>query len=200
MSECSEISLMLGPFEDGELEPHEMQEVARHLAACTSCEKTLNDYNSIARELRAALSLPPLEDFARAVDRRIERLPTPWRERVSRFLGEINERMAAAIAIIATAGAVAVLTALAVTPYLRGHLSNKLSGTSIAKLANQGEARLAAATDQEAAQIASSPEVTEAAGDSHAVISRLESQIPSVAVWSEPENDTTVIWLPEQQP
>ncbi|HSR58270.1 MAG TPA: hypothetical protein VLL57_08775, partial [Candidatus Binataceae bacterium] len=116
------------------------------------------------------------------------------------FLGEINERMAAAVAIIATAGAVAVLTALAVTPYLRGHLSNKLSGTSIAKLANQGEARLAAATDQEAAQIASSPEVTEAAGDSHAVISRLESQIPSVAVWSEPENDTTVIWLPEQQP
>jgi hypothetical protein len=34
--------------------------------------------------------------------------------------------------------------------------------------------------------------------DSHADISRLESENHSVAVWSEPRRDTTVIWLPDQ--
>ncbi len=37
------------------------------------------------------------------------------------------------------------------------------------------------------------------AQNSEAVISKLESQSPNVAVWSEPQNDTTVIWLPDQQ-
>jgi anti-sigma factor RsiW len=200
MSECSEISLLLGPFEDGELEPHEMQEVARHLAACSNCEKTLGDYNSISRQLRALQSIPPLDGFARAVDLRIARLATPWRARIDEFLSGINQRIAAATAIVATAGAVAILTALVVTPYIHQRWGNQLRGASLAKLADQGESKLAAATTQEAEQLDSSPTVTAAAGDSHAVISRLESEFPSVAVWSEPQNDTTVIWLPEQQP
>ena len=204
MSECSEISLILGPFEDGELEPHEMQEVARHLAACSNCEKALSDYNAIGRQLRDLQSLPPLEDFARAVAQRIEKLPISWRARFNRFVGEINDRMAAAVAIVATAGAVAILTALVVTPYITSHtrkpVANELSGASIAKLSDRGASNLAEATDQDTAQVAPSPAAAEIAGDSRAVISRLESEIPSVAVWSEPENDTTVIWLPEQQP
>ena len=36
--------------------------------------------------------------------------------------------------------------------------------------------------------------------DNHAQIDRIESSAPHVAVWSEPSQDTTVIWLPEQQP
>jgi hypothetical protein len=36
------------------------------------------------------------------------------------------------------------------------------------------------------------------AEDSQAIISRLEAEMPSVAVWSEPQSDTTVIWLPDQ--
>ena len=32
-----------------------------------------------------------------------------------------------------------------------------------------------------------------------AVIYKLESDIPSVAVWNEPRMGTTVIWLPDQQ-
>src|SRR5690242_2571706 len=112
MTECSQISLMLGPVEDGELEPHDMQEVARHLASCSSCEQTLSDYNSLARELRAAQTTPPLEGFARAVDLRLHKLPIRWPVRVNRLLDELSERMSAIVAVIATAGAVAVLTAL----------------------------------------------------------------------------------------
>jgi hypothetical protein len=36
------------------------------------------------------------------------------------------------------------------------------------------------------------------AADSQAIISRLEADSPSVAVWSEPQTDTTVIWVPDQ--
>ena len=39
MAECGEISMMLGAFEDSELEPNEMQEVAYHLARCESCTR-----------------------------------------------------------------------------------------------------------------------------------------------------------------
>ena len=56
------------------------------------------------------------------------------------------------------------------------------------------------AAEQAPVQLASAPaDMNAAAEDSQTVISRLESEIPSVAVWSEPQNDTTVIWLPDQQ-
>jgi len=45
---------------------------------------------------------------------------------------------------------------------------------------------------------AATSEPTMADNDSHADISRLESENHSVAVWSEPRRDTTVIWLPDQ--
>jgi len=61
MAECSEISLMLGAFEDAELEPNEMQEVAYHLARCDSCSSILSDYSTVGRELR---SITPALDFA----------------------------------------------------------------------------------------------------------------------------------------
>jgi hypothetical protein len=32
------------------------------------------------------------------------------------------------------------------------------------------------------------------------IISKLDTSNPDVAVWSEPSQGTTVIWLPEQQP
>jgi hypothetical protein len=38
----------------------------------------------------------------------------------------------------------------------------------------------------------------DASGNSGAIISRLEADSPSVAVWSEPQTDTTVIWVPDQ--
>ena len=67
MARCEDIKLLLGPFEDGELEPHEMQEVARHLAACTDCEDEVADYGALAVSLRGAAALPDLTGFTSAV-------------------------------------------------------------------------------------------------------------------------------------
>jgi hypothetical protein len=207
MSDCNQISLLLGPFEDGELEPHEMQEVARHLASCLSCEELLADFSAVGRELREVITIPPLTGFAASVDARIAELRMPLRERIGAFFESLNERWAAAFAMVSMAGAVAVLTALVLTPYLRRNVGvggpiapmAKMDAPSAANLAStttdQETSRAMVPMDTEPRQLASNPN----AGDSHTVIRKLESEIPTTAVWSEPENGTTVIWLPTEK-
>jgi hypothetical protein len=112
--------------------------------------------------------------------------------------------------MVSMAGAVAVITALVLTPYLRNSISNGAANTSIAKVeqppaaapslasaVTDENARSVVPSEDEGQQVASTPNINP--GDSHAVIKRLESQIPTTAVWSEPENGTTVIWLPSDQ-
>ena len=77
MARCEDIELLLGPFEDGELEPHEMQEVARHTAICTVCDRVLADYRNMAVALRGSQSLPNLKGFAGGVMARIEAMHLP---------------------------------------------------------------------------------------------------------------------------
>src|ERR1700676_3576202 len=133
MNDCDQITLLLGPFEDGELEPHEMQEVARHLATCKSCEELLGDYNAIGRELREIITIPPLTGFVAGVNARIAERRVPLRERIGVFFDGLNERWAAAFAMVSMAGAVAVLTALVLTPYLQRSLGNGVQNAPIAK-------------------------------------------------------------------
>ena len=77
----------------------------------------------------------------------------------------------------------------------------KVESPSVPNLASttrdQESARAVTPSEEEPQQLASSPNMNP--GDSHAVIKRLESEIPTTAVWSEPENGTTVIWLPSEQ-
>ena len=67
MPECSEIGLMLGAVGDGELEPNDLQEVARHVERCASCTGALSDYSTIGRELRKIAVKPSLEGFTKSV-------------------------------------------------------------------------------------------------------------------------------------
>ncbi len=208
MSDCDQITLLLGPFEDGELEPHEMQDVARHLATCKSCEELLGDYSAVGRELRDVIAIPPLTGFAAGVEARIAELRVPLGERIASFFEGLNERWAAAFAMVSMAGAVAVLTALVLTPYLRRNMGPGVANAPMAKVEAPGASSLTSATSDESTR-AVLPAETEpqrlaslhsvAPGDSHAVIRKLASQIPATAVWSEPENGTTVIWLPTEK-
>src|SRR5246127_4233374 len=74
MAQCDDIAPLLGTFEDGELPPHQMQEVARHLASCASCEETLAEYSKLGRLLRETASAPALDGFVMAVQARIDQL------------------------------------------------------------------------------------------------------------------------------
>jgi len=193
MAECREISMMLGAFEDSELEPNEMQEVAFHLARCESCTGILADYSTLGRDLRSIAAEPSLAGFSSAVIARVDRLPQPVLTRIARLLRRQVDSLGAGLAWGGAVAAVAVLTIVLMTPLAQQFANRSASpGSSIATATHE-----AAPAANQVAQAASN-EPTMADNDSHADISRLESENHSVAVWSEPRRDTTVIWLPDQ--
>src|SRR5271166_6726982 len=189
MAECGEISMMLGGFEDSELEPNEMQEVAFHLARCESCTGILADYSTLGRDLRSIAAEPSLTGFSSAVIARVDRLPQPVMTRIERFLRRQLDSVGSGIAWGGAAVAVAVMTIVLMTPYAQQFANRGTHATVLAKAAPNA----APAPNQ----MATADEPTMADNDSHADISRLESENHSVAVWSEPRRDTTVIWLPD---
>lgn len=192
MAQCSEISLLLGAFEDGELEPHEMQEVARHLSGCANCERALAGYATVGRLLRGMAPEVSLDGFAQAVQGRIEALRPPLTTRVGRWFGGLGERFGASAALGLAVAAAAVATVLIITP-----LARNLVGAGGQAATTLAAARAAGTS----ASNLSSPETLAAASsEPSTIISRLETSNPNVAVWSEPRQDTTVIWLPDQQP
>ncbi len=230
MAECSEISLLLGAFEDGELEPHEMQGVAYHLARCNSCTEAIAEIGALGRELRGAVTLPSLDGFPQAVMKRIDNLPQPLWKRISNLVARSSERLSSGFAMGAAMAAVAAITTIIVTPYAQQFAGRQratplhLAATKIVPAYTDATPReIASAIPQETAvQLANvtadavpvreldsvthdGPEEMPreyasaiADDDSHADISKLESDTPNVAVWSEPQDHTTVIWLPDQ--
>ena len=184
--------MMLGAFEDSELEPNEMQEVAFHLARCESCTGILADYSTLGRDLRSITAEPSLAGFSSAVIARVDRLPMPVFTRIARALRRQLDSVGAGLAWGGAAVAVAVVTIILMTPYAEHFAIRAPQSTVLAK----AEPNPAAATNPVVDAAANEP--TMADNDSHADISRLESENRSVAVWSEPRRDTTVIWLPDQ--
>src|SRR5579863_7661589 len=191
MAECGEISMMLGAFEDSELEPNEMQEVAFHLARCESCTGVLADYSTLGRNLRSITAVPSLAGFSNAVIARVDRLPQPVLTRIERFIRRQLDSVGAGVAWGGAVVAAAIMTIVLMTPYARQVAHRGMAPTMVASSNHS-----VAASDQGANMAANEP--TMADNDSHADISRLESENHSVAVWSEPRRDTTVIWLPDQ--
>jgi anti-sigma factor RsiW len=186
MAGCKEIGPMLGAFEDGELEPHEMHEVARHLAQCKSCEGELADYAVLGRRLRSVAIEPNLAGFAASVQKRLTELTPPIYVRVLRYFESARDRMVAGMALGAAALATAALTAVMLMPYASQYASR--------------DQRVASAPPP-SVQIVTAEADTDlpaVAPDSRAVISSLESHVASVGVWSEPEGRTAVIWVPDQ--
>jgi anti-sigma factor RsiW len=193
MADCDEIGMMLGAFEDSELEPNEMQEVAFHLARCESCTDILADYSTIGRDLRSVVEAPSLAGFSNTVIARVERLPQPMLTRIERYLRRQLDSVGSGLAWGGAAAVAAVMTIILITPYAE-QFANRSTESAPAVATAEHEA--VPPTNQLAQAVANEP--TMADNDSHADISRLESENHSVAVWSEPRRDTTVIWLPDQ--
>ena len=183
--------MMLGAFEDSELEPNEMQEVAFHLARCEACTGILADYSTLGRDLRSIAAQPSLAGFSNAVTARVDRLPQPVWTRMARYLRRQVDSVGSGVAWGGAVAAAAIMTIILITPYAE----QLAKGPHPAAVANSVRDAVPASN-----QIANATlnEPTMADNDSHADISRLESPNHSVAVWSEPRRDTTVIWLPDQ--
>lgn len=211
MPACDQMRLLLGPFEDGELEPHEMQDVAFHVVSCTECKAILEQYRALGVALRDAAVIPALDGFGEAVQARIGRLRIPIHVRLERYFDSLNQRLAAGIAIGAAAAVSAVLTVALVSPVARRIVNGaaptpqtlsaaqpvSVSTVSVPTVNLAGTANPAANTKAMVnQQVDLNPPID--AGNPRAVISSLEADSPSVAVWNEPRTDTTVIWVPDQ--
>src|SRR6202030_1983260 len=132
MAECGEISMMLGAFEDSELEPNEMQEVAYHLARCESCTGILSDYSTLGRDLRSITEAPSLAGFSSAVIARVDRLPQPVLTRIERFFRRQLESVGAGFAWGGAVVAAAIVTIVLMTPYARQFASRGTVPTVVA--------------------------------------------------------------------
>ena len=197
MAETDHLSLMLGPFEDRELEPHEYQEVAFHLARCEECTAELADYAQLGRELRSLDPELPLDGFKEAVIRRIENLPVPFTVRLRRMFGGVGELFPSNLGIAVASAVAAAVTVVLVTPYAQTVMTHSGAPREIARVERELVSAPVATTQTARNELAR--DVAQAEEEPQAVISKLESDIPSVAVWNEPRMDTTVIWLPDQQ-
>jgi anti-sigma factor RsiW len=232
MARCEDIELLLGPFEDGELEPHEMQEVARHAAICAACDCVLADYRKMAVALRGSQSIPSLDGFASSVMARIGsmHLPPPVPEMKWRWYDTISGWFANTIMMGGLTAAIAVVTAIVVTPELSNWLRVRQAHAqhpevvasisapvsaikpptvlpaphdSIAKKnanAYESSPNQVPDSDNSGNQAVAEADNNDNNGDTGTEISELNSDSPSVAVWTAPDNKTTVVWVPDQQP
>jgi anti-sigma factor RsiW len=196
MADCSDISLMLGPFEDRELEPHEYQEVAFHLARCDKCTAELADYATMGRELRTIVGQLPLDGFKEAVMRRIENLPVPLSLRLARIFGGIGDLFPSGLGMAVAGAVAAAITVVLVTPVAQMAMRGSDPAREFASA--ERVVRAVPVAGVETAPRAIAHDVADVEEEPHAIISKLESDIPSVAVWNEPQMATTVIWLPDQ--
>ncbi|HTT77428.1 MAG TPA: zf-HC2 domain-containing protein [Candidatus Binataceae bacterium] len=222
MARCEDIELLLGPFEDHELEPHEMQEVARHTGTCSACEGVLADYRTMAAALRGAQKIPNLEGFASGVMARIQsmELPAPVPETKRHWYDSVSGWFANTIMMGGLAAAVAVATAIVITPEIAKFLHIRQAHAQHPQMVASNSLQTSVAR-QHATLPTSHSVVANVANDDHSPvqpgntasqmaefnyddagteISSLNSDSPSVAVWTAPENKTTVVWVPDQQP
>lgn len=213
MASCGEIRLLLGPFDDGELEPHEMEDVAFHVVGCGECKAALEDYRALGVALRRVVTEPPLDNFAQAVTARLA--PRRLGARAAQWWNSMG-RLASVIEFAGVAAATAVLTLLIAGPNVRKLVTQHAERATVSlktgksapsqpaqaiASASRGVAdgnRDLTAPDANLANVVDQGKI-EAARDLQEMVSQLGAgDSPSVAVWNEPHTDTTVVWVPDQ--
>src|SRR6266851_7597036 len=179
MPACDQVKLLLGPFDDGELEPHEMEDVALHVVSCGACKVALDDYRSLGVALRDCVRQPSVEGFTAAVLKRIDQLPQALVMRWRRYLAPLAEHVGASLSLVAAGAFAALVTVWLVTPF-----ADRLVHRSphLAQVASEGKNDVGGRSEQTLGAIPS--------GSSD------ESQSPMIALSNDPT--TTVIWLPNQ--
>jgi hypothetical protein len=179
MPACDQVKLLLGPFDDGELEPHEMADVAFHVVSCIACKLALDDYRTLGVALRDCAPQPSLEGFTGAVLQRINEVPQPWLMRWRHYLNQFAEYVGGPVSLVAAGAFAALLTVWLVTPYAR-HLLHPSS--NLVQVSSENKNDTMGGLKQQA-------------GGSQSALPD-QSQSSMIALSNDPT--TTVIWLPNQ--
>ena len=192
MDQCDDIAPLLSAYNDAELSPAQTEQLTHHLDRCEHCKDTLLDYIVLGHHLRMATQPPALEGFAEAVQARIVGTRRPLRKRLRFVLGEWRDAWLTGVAVGSAALAVAIWALVLLAPAtVRSwllHLNPSVNQSDIAHNHHPSTSPPAASVEDALSNQFASP-------DSEAVISRLEAKPDSVALWSEPDTKTTVIWL-----
>jgi len=183
LAHCDDIAPLLSAFNDGELSAHDTDLVTQHLDGCETCKETLIDYLLLGHHLRTATALPSLDGFTEGVMRGIAGARRPFRGRLLNRLEDLRERWVAAVSLAGATVALATLALVLAEPNTWERIS-ALFRTTPSEIAQKP-----ATLPSEASSTL--PDQSQ----SEAFISRLEARPPSVAMWSEPNTKTTVIWL-----
>lgn len=203
MAHCDDIAPLLSAFNDGELSPHESNQVAEHLNGCEVCKSTVLDYLLLGHHLRTATPLPDLGGFTERVMEGIAGTRRPLRDRLLNRLEAWRERWVAAVSVMGAAMAVAALAMVLAGPHSLPRVADVLSGSSpkTATTVSNGATNVsntATTVTFNDENMSPTPDVPPFVPDhpsGEAYISRLEARPASVATWSEPDTKTTVIWL-----
>lgn len=199
-AQCNEIAPMLGAYEDGELGGIEQREVGRHLAECASCATEMAATAALGAQLRATAIQPALTGFTEAVLERIADLTPPLHVRISRYFESVREQLSATFVYGAAGLAVAALTVVLIAPYASRFIkqgSQMQVATTSAVSADAASAPAVAPVEFVENEV--NPAIVTPAMEPRTVIASLDSHVPSVAVWSAPENATSVLWVPDQR-
>jgi anti-sigma factor RsiW len=179
MPACDQVKLLLGPFDDGELEPHEMEDVALHVVSCAACKSALDDYRTLGVALRDCAPPPALNGFTAAVLRRIDEIPQSWWTRGQHYLQHLTERAAGPMSLVAAGAFAALLTMWLVAPYAQ-HLLHRSSNP--VQVAAENRNGTGGTSEQ-------------GVGAGQGALPG-QSQSSMIALSNDPT--TTVIWLPSQ--
>ena len=198
MAWCDEMRLLIGPFDDGELEPHEMEEVAFHVVACVGCKAALETYRALGVGLREVVTAPALDHFAAQVAARIDHSWIPLHTRFRR-LWDLIGSLGSVFEIAVVAAATAAITVIVVAPQARQLIAQATPAPRPAAPFVQTEPKAPIATANNAALPAVDLPEDVAMHESQELVSQLGGgDSPSVAVWNEPQTGTTVVWVPDQ--
>lgn len=187
MPACDEVKLLIGPFDDGELEPHEMEDVALHVVGCRTCKGVLDDYRSLGIALRDCLPQPPLHDFTSSVLKKIDQIPQPLWMRWKSRLGLFADHIGTAVSLATVGACAALLTFWLASPGIH-QLAHHSSSAQIASNAPLGNANRTAV----ASQVNGATQLTGADEQN------LANQPPSSMITLSSDPTTTVIWVPNQ--
>ncbi len=135
--------------------------------------------------MRTATAIPSLDGFTEGVMRGIAGARRPFRGRLLNRLEDLRERWVAAVSLAGATVALATLAMVLAEP----HTWERISAPFRTRPASSEIAQKPATLPSEASSTL--PDQSQ----SEAFISRLEAKPPSVALWSEPNTKTTVIWL-----
>jgi len=132
MPACDQVKLLLGPFDDGELEPHEMEDIAFHVVTCLGCKATLDDYRTLGVALRDCTPELAMAGFSTAVMRRIDQVPQPLWRHWQHYRDVMAGWMSGTLPLIGAGALAALLTVWLVTPFARHWLYRSTNAVQIA--------------------------------------------------------------------